>query len=249
MAATTYVCDTFEEDIVDGRLNYPESTFAESVFGGSAQLDLQTGYNLNRLHPDYEISKVEYYELKLPVAQYLVALAHSDGDFYDFCCKIAAANLRAKRSIPEPLVAFASLVLEGLVSKPKKRSRPRKKDWSEKYSLWNVTLQVVEKFDLELTRNDETAGHISACDAVAEALTLCGRPTTYGQIKNLMVHPDHSRLRKEFIVSTKIKSRWRDVNPPQNALSPNYFDYWFNAAKTDVMDILGTFPSQSKKSD
>ncbi len=53
-AATTYACDTVE-DIIDesGKLEFPKSTFATSVFLSSEHFKLRQKKTLDRLHPDY----------------------------------------------------------------------------------------------------------------------------------------------------------------------------------------------------
>lgn len=248
--ATTYVCDLVEDDIdQDGNLNYPESTFADTVLSHSEHIRVAKRKLLNRLHSDYEESEISYYETNSPIGFYLAALAVTEPEFYDYCREICATNIGAGLQLDEPFRTFATGVLKGTNARPTKRSRPRKKNWAEKSLLWSITKDVVEQFDLKLTRNDDGAsGSHSACDAVAEALTVCGRKTLYSEIKNLMVHPDNSRFRSEFDASFRIAQRWHNADAPQNALAEGYFEYWEAAAKADVMDILSTFPTVGKRS-
>lgn len=246
--ATNHACDMVEPVVGEnGELDFPESTFADSVFHHSKQLDIRYAKTLNRLHPEYDDSGAPFINVTPVIGYYLVALAMAESEFFDYCAQICSMNLNAGVPLVEPLNTFAGDVLIGKLTRPKKRSRPRKKDWLEKSFLWSLTLELVEDFQLKPTRNDESPNKDSACDAVAEALTVCGCKTTYTEIKNLMVHSDSARLRQEFEVSKKIFHRWHNATPPENALSPEYFNFWKEAAKKDVLDILSTFPPVAKK--
>jgi hypothetical protein len=116
----------------------------------------------------------------------------------------------------------------------------------EKEYLWRPTHKLVQDYDLLLTRNDASSNRTGACDAVAEALTVCGRKTSFTEIKNLMVHPDNQRFREEFEATRKIVSRLDKANTPKNALAPGYGEFWIDASRKDVLDILDTFPPKRK---
>ncbi|SFL39646.1 hypothetical protein [Shimia haliotis] len=246
--ATNYACDMVETNIdAEGELDFPSSTFADSVFHYSEHIVLKKKHLFNRMHPSYEQSEVSYWEIQPFVGFYLWALAELDCEFFDYLVEVCATNIAAKVILLEPLNDFAANALKGELVRPRKARRPRKKDWLAKSFLWSLTLELVEDFDLELSRNDESPNQFSACDAVAEALTVCGRTTKYTEIKNLMVHPDRARRRKEFEVSRAIYSRWRNIDAPRNALAPEFSEFWQEAAKRDVLDILGTFPPTQEK--
>lgn len=241
--ATLYLCD-YLEDLIgeDGEIDYPESTFADSVLGYSHHVRMRNKPLYNRLFSEENGQRtIPYYEIKEPISVALVKLAENDAEFFDYCSQICSFNVWAEAPLPGPLRLFARKVLIGELARPKKRARPRRKDWLTRSLLWSLTLEVIEEFDLVLTRNDESQEHISACDAVAEALTTCGRKTRYSEIKNLMVHPDNARLRAEFEASRSIMQRWWKAEPPQNALHPDYWEYWVKAAEADVLDILKVF--------
>lgn len=244
--ATLYLCDYLEDIIgADGEIDYPESTFADSVLGFSSHIQMRNKRVNNRSLGEEPQEAVPYFEVKIPISYALVALAKKDEDFFDYCSEICALNILHEMPLPEPLRLFAYEVLAGKQARPKRQARPRKKNWATKSLLWSLTLEVIEEFDLLLTRNDSSERY-SACDAVAEALTVCGRKTNYSEIKNLMVHPDNTRLRLEFEASKNIMSRWWKVEPPQNALDPDYFDFWVKAAEADVLDILRAFSPPRK---
>jgi hypothetical protein len=246
MEATRAVCDIVEDIIEDGDFDYPPSTFADSIFDYSKLIQQKNMKTLNRIHRDHESSVHPYYEINPSVAVGLAELARLDGEFFDYLSDVCALNISAGAPLPKPLREFAYSVLKGQLSRPTKGSRPRKKNWLERSLIWSLTLQVVEDYGLVLTRNDEGSHRHSACDAVSEALTVCGRKTTYSEVKNLMVHPDYARLRAEFEVSRSIMARWHRASPPENALSEEYWDFWTNAARADVLDILKAFSPPSK---
>jgi hypothetical protein len=109
--------------------------------------------------------------------------------------------------------------------------------------LWSTALDVLDNYDLTLTRNDEGGEKNSACDAVAEGLSVCGRKTRYAEIKNIMVHPDYARLRMEFEVSRKIFNRSQKILEGGLALDRSQKDVILEATVDDVLDIMGTFPA------
>ncbi len=245
--ASNYACDCVEKNIKDGKLNFPESTFADSVFLYSKLIEAAYAKPLNKLHPDYEKVECPYYQFKPGIEFFLVLLANRDNEFFDALTDICATNVFAQVPLKPPLNNFAAQVLTGLTKRPPKAARPRKKDWMEKNYLWSLTLELVVDYGLSLTRNDATYDSKSACDAIAEALTICGRKTNYSEIKNLMVHPDFARRRREFEASRSIFFRMYAEDAPQNALDPKYWDYWERAAEEAVVDIMDTFPTDGKK--
>jgi hypothetical protein len=248
-AATNYACDLVEPFIDEsGKLKFAKTNFATSVFLFSEHIELRQKKTLDLLHPDYENSDQVYYDLVGPaIGAILVSLAKADGEFFDYCAHVCGVNILAGIPLPQLLKKFASDVLKGNASRPKKkRSRPRKKVWLEKEYLWRLTHKLVQDYDLLLTRNDDGSNRTSACDAVAEALTVCGRKTSFTEIKNLMVHPDNQRFREEFEATRKIVSRLGKAATPKNALAPGYGEFWIDASRKDVLDILDTFPPKRK---
>jgi len=247
--ATNYACDVVEKDVnSDGTLDFPESTFADSIFCFSEHIELKRKHALNRLHPNYEDSEVSYWAVQPFIGYYLYSLAKLDGVFFDYLAELCAQNILAQVTLHEPLNQFAQQILVGKITRPSKANRPRKKNWMEMCFLWSLTLELVDDYGLKLTRNDEGSNRSSACDAVAEALTVCGHKKTYFQMKNLMVHPDQAQRRKEFEVSRRIHNRWQNVDAPQNALAPEFSKFWFSAAEADVLDILATFSPPKEES-
>ena len=91
------------------------------------------------------------------------------------------------------------------------------------------------------TRNDEPRSKHSACDAMAEALTVCGRKTNYTELKNLMVATNKKRFRDEFLACSNMW-RWRNIrglDPDATAAA---------RALETVREILRTIPSKHEKS-
>jgi hypothetical protein len=129
------------------------------------------------------------------LAAKLVEKAWEVPEVYDLCALLARSSFDAKAYIHEPFAGFISEVLGGR-ARPKRRGTPPQPKWPEREMLWSLAKQVEQNFGLLLTRNDESK-EASACDAVAEALTWCGRETAYSEIKNLFVHPDFAGFRQQ----------------------------------------------------
>jgi hypothetical protein len=242
MDATRYLCDAFEDKISNGILNFPESTFASYIVNISGGFKLEKNLWIpetpNQIHP----SGGNAYVIEEFTAIYLTSLAFQVDEFYDVCAQLCAHNISFWAPLPPTMRTFAEDVLLGNISRPSKRSRPRKKNWLERYYLWSTTLEVGRLFNLKLTKDPDLSDRDSASHAVAEALTVCGRPTTYDEIKRLMVHPDNSRLRKEFNAAERICLRWQTRDVPQFESQNEYVMFWKKTASQDAKDILATFP-------
>lgn len=247
LAATTYLCDIVEDDIKDGHLNFPESTFADSILGYSQGIKIARFESPISLGNDDSAAPLRQYQVEEHTAIYLVGLALQIDEFFDYCARIAGHNIAMGAYLPKPLRYFSEGVLTGRISRPAKRSRPRKKNWMERNFIWSITLDAKERFGLALLKDPDLSNSDSACHAVAEALTICGRKTGYDEIKRLMVHSENARLRAEFEAAKRIFFRWEQRPVPRNALSPVYAPFWENAAREDVLDILGTFPVTGRK--
>lgn len=246
--ATNFVCDMVEELIEDGELDFPESTFADAVGLHSQGIRFrQTKSNCIQKHLT-GAEHTSYYEIDDYLASHLVEFAREKHEFFDFCAHICATNLLSSMPLPFPLTLFGAKLLKGEISRPNPRHRPRASVWLEQSFLWSLTIDVKRLFDLKLTRNDEVSAQISACDAVAEGLTFCGRKTRYSEIKNLMVHPDKAQLRKEFEATSRMFLRSRSTKKILNALHPDFTEEQIKRAIEDVMDINGTFPQGGQKS-
>ena len=63
--------------------------------------------------------------------------------------------------------------------------------------LYSLGTTARDQFDLNLTRNDVSDHRQSACDALSEALGICGCKKSYSEIKRLFVHSDYERFREE----------------------------------------------------
>ena len=229
--ATRWACDQVEERIVDGELEFPECTFADAVVEYSAGIEW--------VQPEDEDAP-SFYVVTDQMAAQLWRLAAQSYEFFDLCKKICAYNLYANAELPKCLRIFVFEVFEDRLKRPTPRHRVRDRNFLEQIFLWSTTKDITRRFGLPLTRNDVSPSH-SACDAMAEALSICGRKTNYTEIKHLMVHPDKKRLRDEFLASIRIGSRKniRGLDPDATAEA---------RALETVRDILGTFPTKQEKS-
>jgi hypothetical protein len=228
--ATLWTCDQVDEKIVDGKLDFPECTFADAVVEFSAGIDF--------VQPDEASS---FYTVSEELAAQFWLLAETNHEVFDLCSKICSKNLLADASLPQCLRIFAAQVLCVELRRPTPPHRERERNWLEQIFLWATVNQIAERFGLNPTRNDATRTARSACDAMTEAPTVCGRKTKYSEIKNLMVHSDKKRLREEFLACIRIGSRKnrRGLDPDASAKA---------RASETVRDILRTFPTKEGKS-
>ncbi len=228
--ATKWACDQVEERIIDGDLDFPESTFADAVVEFSAGIDF---FQPEEARPFYIVTE--------ELAAELWVLANDHYQFFDLCRKICAKNVLVDAELPKFLRIFAEQFLEGKIKRPNPNHRERNKDWLAQFFLWSAIGEIARRFALKPTRNDETRSKRSACDAMAEALTVCGRETKYTEMKHLMIHPDKKRLRDEFLACSRMWRRKdiRGLDPDATAKAQ---------AWETVREILGTFPTKQEKS-
>jgi len=184
--ATSKLCDFFEDLIVDGEIKIPSYTFADAIARGFPGLEWQTDGTFG-----------SRYIVAPPVALMLIKLARSDYRFYDLCVEICVCNIDSQSTLPDALSYFTIEVLKGKWLRPRNRGRERKKTWLRDAFLFSQVRSTMRVFNLPATRNDVSA-QVSACDAVAEALTICGRKTTYDFVKGLWTHADKKTFREEM---------------------------------------------------
>lgn len=226
--ATSWVCDIIENLIVDGKLDFDDATFASTLTSWTFGIHLHTN------------DESCWYTVDQHLGSNFVDLSNTDYNFFDLCVEVCSTNIKFGHPIPRPLRGFCSDVLTGKLTRPTPAYRERKRNFLEQLMIWTLVHDVSSKFDLLKTRNDASA-KISACDAVAEAFSVCGRPTRYTEIRDLINHPDKARLRKEFRASAQIYARFLEGSPT-NALSPDYDVQMSKQAAETVRDIIGTFP-------
>lgn len=187
--ATSWLADQVEPVIVNGKLDFPESTAADAFAIWSEGCDYE--------EVESEKKNKGYYVITEQAGLLIARGVDDDPNKFDAAAKICAANVLFNEPLPAALRLFASQVLSGEVTRPKQNHRPRKRNWFELSYLYNLSIECSVRFNLFLTRNDEGSNKYSSCDALAEALEVCGRKTKYSEIKNLHVHPDFAVFREE----------------------------------------------------
>ncbi|WP_157057336.1 hypothetical protein [Loktanella sp. 3ANDIMAR09] len=195
-AATMFVCDEVDDLIKNGSFALPESSVMDAFLirasgVANACIKMESFTNAARLE------SVEF-EIKSQIATIIVELADRNAEAFDVCAKLSAELLSSGAEMPPPLRDFASKILLGSLKRPTLANRPAKKIFLETYFIWLLVNCVSEKFGLTRTRNDEGSPTLSACDAVAESLSWCGRSTKYSEVKNILVHPSKRKLRDGF---------------------------------------------------
>lgn len=187
--ATLWLCDEVEDIIIDGRLDFPEYSFADAMIMWSFGCDYLKNYFVE--------GDMGYYTVSDTAAVKMLKEAKVDPDYFDAVSYLCAHNIMSGRAVPSMLRGFASDVLTGRASRPKRPHRPKKKNWLELSFIYSISRTTAQKFDLFLTRNDASRNQYSACDALAEALTTCGCEIKYHDIKKLHVGAEYRVFRKE----------------------------------------------------
>lgn len=237
--ATGELCDFFEDMIVDGNFRFEESSFLATIL---LSANLIKTAPIESKHVSTASGKMLRGYVIHPIAmRILVALAETDNSCFDCCAEICSFNIIANVDLPLELRGFASRVLYGDLTRPSKSSRPIKKNWLELSTVYLATLMARDTFDLFLTRNDEGHNKYSACDAVAEALTICGRETKYSEIKYLAVHPDKKKLREQVQVMLKLNKRLEKISASDIALNTDETILAQQETLGAVLDIMNAY--------
>lgn len=233
-AAQIEAGDQLEAVIVDGRLDFPDYTFANAIISWCS------GVSSERTPEG-----LQFYRVEEETAQGLIALANKIPEFYSACLEICAQNTMAGAALPLHLRLFAAQqfdkLSQGVDPRVKGKGSRRAKDWLEKLMLWSLVHEIKTKFDLTVSRNDGSDPY-SSCDAVAGALTIWGRPTEFAEIRNLMVHKNFRRQRAEFEAAGKIWYRQSKPLIGVNRLSPQVNAEIFQRSLEDLADIVAAIP-------
>lgn len=233
-AAQIEAGDQLEAVIVDGRLDFPDYTFANAIISWCS------GVSSERT-----LEGLQFYRVEEETAQGLLALANKIPEFYSACLEICAQNAMAGAALPLHLRMFAAQQFDklshGIDPRVKGKGSHRAKDWLEKLMLWSLVRDIKASFDLTISRNDESAPY-SACDAVAGALSIWGRHTEFAEIKNLMVHRNFARQRAEFEAAGRIWHRRAKPLTGINRLSPQVNVEIQKRSLADIADIISALP-------
>lgn len=124
----------------------------------------------------------------------LVDLAGQSPHAFDAAAYVAGHLVAIGCAVPLPLRLFAAQVLTGEIKRPPQRGRPRSEDVLLKAQQYALALFTHKNGDVPLARND-ISKTFSACDAVADAFTKCGRRTTYESMKSLCYAANYADVR------------------------------------------------------
>ena len=240
LEATHWAADQIEEVVTEGRLDFPEYTFADAVVCWSTGIGIAQNTTSGPL-PSYYVSD--------SMAAALDQIARHEYQFFDVSIAICTTNILAGVPVPGALKIFIADVLMGKLKRPTPAHRQRDRNWLAHSYIYNLTHSVVDKFGLTLTRNEDGKHKDSACDVISGALEVCGVPTKYSYIRDLMTSPDKKQLRAEFDAAARIWWRTELVKaePPRNALNPDTHRLEQQLVEMTVRDILVTFSRSGQK--
>lgn len=181
--ASEWACDRVEPWVECGELLLPKASFKAALYG----LRVAVMY-------ECPVSGRPFYSITDEHGEMLVHDAWHDADAFEFTKIVCETNLRARRQLPNVLRTFLCDLL--CDRKPPKRKGTRPRNWLEKYFIYTLVKEVSYRFELELTRNDTSPPH-SAADILSDALSVCGRPTSFNEVKSLISSRDHATFRSQ----------------------------------------------------
>jgi hypothetical protein len=126
-------------------------------------------------------------------AEWLYSKADHNKGAFDLLCHIVATRLFRNEPLSPQLRTFAGLRVAGEIEPPKSSTKVAKNHVQNLYLIC-LAYRAAEDFGLTLTRNEVSAA-LSACDAVAQALSNLGHQRTWRAIKELIVNPSSEALR------------------------------------------------------
>jgi hypothetical protein len=112
---------------------------------------------------------VRGYTLSEEAAMYLYRWAFVSPDAFDIARNISWQNVGGGVALPRGLRHFVCTALGGNFKRPRGRGRARARKWLRDRLLLEILEELVAKFDVRPTRNDESDPGNSACDLVVEA--------------------------------------------------------------------------------
>lgn len=142
----------------------------------------------------------------------LVKLAGANPYAHDGARYLAAQLVAVGRVIPMPLRLFAGQLLAGEIRRPRQVGRPPGDDALMVAWQYSLAMFTHRNGGVPLGRSTDqkpTAEiSFSACDAVAEAFTKCGRRLTYEKMKSICYDASYADVRRlgEWLDSEKEES-------------------------------------------
>jgi len=126
----------------------------------------------------------------------LLSRADTDKGAFDIASRITASRLfRDEPMSPEERV-FAGQVVAGIRKCPPPEGKRLTPSFALNVHIVMLAQLLVDRFQLNLMRNDEVALPMSACDAVADALAALGHTKSPRAIKELLTHKSSRRVRE-----------------------------------------------------
>lgn len=125
----------------------------------------------------------------------LIELAEGEASAFDALSYVAGMRLAANMELENELRLFAAKVLSGEVARPTKRGRRENQDVVLRAYLFGLAKFIESAASIPLTRNDLSDTY-SACDAVAQSLTRCGKAFSYEQMRSICRDRAYRDVRK-----------------------------------------------------
>ena len=243
LEASIYACDNIEPEVVDGRMNFPKTTFAEILVkccSGVEKVELKNPQN--GFTPFF-------YSVSQNLAEQFQKIGRDDPHFFDACVHICYINILAGQGVPSGMEHFAASVFNRDIKRPTPSNAPRSANFIEQLFIFNLIKKVAKIFGLEITRGEEVKNTNSACDIVARAMRVCGVNKSYSTLRNLMKHEDHLLLRSEINAISKVLSRTHlsKTDEMRNFLNPAVVAHHKSLDDLTISDILFTLVIKPKK--
>jgi hypothetical protein len=137
-----------------------------------------------------------HYSYQESALDYLIIRSDFDKGAFDIVSRIITTKLLRDEPISEPERVFAAQVIGGMRKCPPSEGKRLSEQFSINLHLVFVAKLLVAKYDLTLTRNDESSGKNSACDAVSDAARNLGINKSPRAVKDLLLHKSSKRVRE-----------------------------------------------------
>jgi hypothetical protein len=209
--AYQWISDQVKDQIIGGRFKLPDTTF------GVVRLLEEWGFDCIDDHGRSVYSGTD------ELAEKMAERAWQDPEVFEICCYLCSNSQVIGRPLPRAFELFSAAVLR-IAARPARKGRPPTR-WLERERIFNLAKEVSATFGLPLTRN-EASSAISAADVVAEALTHCGRPTSFEEVRRLLISPQAKAFRDEVEELAKVRAR--------------------TAGLDDLVELMGGTPSRRR---
>ena len=142
--------DPRAEELVWDRARLFLSQFFPDWWGPVAEVYHEVAFSLDHVKTDDGIS-VRRYRLVPEFIPEMASEALRDTDVFDLVMDICASSIRLEGAVPKGFQNLASGVLDGSLTRPKRKSKAATKSWKRDFMLYHLTHELIDEFGLRPT--------------------------------------------------------------------------------------------------